>query len=75
MSENARGKGRKRELGSLTGSRQIPSVVQPSGASIDDLVTDEPPPQMGQQAAPRRQRRSQAKQAAPGSKQSGSGAK
>lgn len=52
MSENARGKGRKRALGSI-GSRQIPSIVQPSGATADELTDlDElmaGPPQMGQE--------------------------
>ena len=49
MSENARGKGRKRALGSIS-SRQIPSIVQPSGTTIDELTDlEEPvsgPPQM-----------------------------
>lgn len=50
MSENARGKGRKRALGAI-GSRQIPSVVQPSGVNIDEL-TDLEELQPGQQATP-----------------------
>lgn len=56
MSENARGKGRKRALGAI-GARQIPSVVQPSGVNIDELTDLEelqigpqaPEPQMGQE--------------------------
>ncbi|MCH8685982.1 hypothetical protein [Pedomonas mirosovicensis] len=54
MSENARGKGRKRALGAI-GSRQIPSVVQPSGVNIDELADmenlplEEPLLQMGQE--------------------------
>ncbi|HEY4545963.1 MAG TPA: hypothetical protein VIG90_06010 [Pedomonas sp.] len=54
MSENARGKGRKRALGAI-GARQIPSVVQPSGVNIDELTdleelpTGASAPQMGQE--------------------------
>lgn len=74
MSENARGKGRKRALGSI-GSRQMPSIVQPSGVNIDELTdleelqpgTAAAAPQMGQdtantneQAPPTPRRRQQA---------------
>lgn len=54
MSENARGKGRKRALGPIA-SRQIPSIVQPSGLNVDEiddlenLLPEEPVPQMGQE--------------------------
>lgn len=73
MSENARGKGRKRGLGGI-GARQIPSIVQPSGVNIDELNDLEelpigeaaPTPQMGQetdemreQSPPARRRRQQ----------------
>lgn len=58
MSENARGKGRKRALGSI-GPRQLPSIVQPSGVNIEELDdleelqrgTTAPTPQMGQDTA------------------------
>ncbi len=40
MSENARGKGRKPALGDMS-ARQIPSLVQPSGVSIDELTDQE----------------------------------
>lgn len=55
MSENARGKGRKRALGGI-GPRQIPSVVQPSGMNVDELTELEglmaAAPQMGQEETP-----------------------
>ncbi|MGK2286691.1 hypothetical protein [Pedomonas sp. V897] len=52
MSENARGKGRKRALGPI-GARQIPSIVQPSGLNVDELdelenlAPEDTAPQMG----------------------------